>query len=326
MVKGHITKYRRYVGYLMAKKVRAKKIRRSQPEQTVLHFKATGTSKHIDLAAALTAVNRKQYHMTRKLKPLAYHYRAQAVSIPSGDIRFSTAANTWTTRNALTMFGAMYKKQLRNNNIRIGQLPKYGREIRYALTTGEKGFSHASGSDGYNTATLTAEVPSDWSETSLFASYTTSDGDGTISYSDGNELTLVTVASDHQGLPPQTIVPCITGTSNFEDNKLAVIPEYLGSRSNTSDEVESLQIPDSTSLMMRIGSTSEENFDDVVEAVDETGDHRPYNLDGANLLVPQGFLGVVGDYTSGVAPCGLIQVDCADDAEYLITVTGITEM
>lgn len=293
-----------------------------------MHFKATGTTKHLDLSAALTAVNRKQYHQTRNLKPLAYHVRAQAVDLNSGVIKFATAANTWTTRNAVSMLGKKYAAHLKNNGLRRSQLPTYGRELRLALATAETGFSHASGSLGFGTASLTAEFPSTWAEGSMMADYTVSDGSGsTVTFGTGNEMTLIAVSDTSADGEPQTVVSCLTGTTNFDDNKLAVIPEYLISRRNAADEVEvDHEMPSDTSILHRIGSTSDEHADDVVDALEETGDHRPYNMAGANLLCPQGFLGALGDYCSFVAPLGLIEVQSADNAQYLITVTAITEM
>ena len=312
----------------MAKR-KARRISKPQPEQNVLFFKATGTQKHLDLPAALSAVNRKQYHQTRKLKPLAYHVRAQAVDLASGTIKFSTAANTWTTKNALTMFGAKYRAHLKMNGIKVSDLYTYAREIRYALTTAETGYSHSSGGDGYSgTPGLTAEFPSDWSEATLMADYDLSDG-STLSnaYQYSNELTMVSLPEAEADGEPETIVPGITGASDHDNNKIAVIPEYLNTRRNRPDEErESIALPDDTSLMGRLGSSQDEHFDEAILALEKIGEYKPYNEAGANMLVPQGFLGGLGDYTSFVAPCGLIQVDCADNAEYLITVSAITEM
>ena len=300
-----------------------------QPEQNTLFFKATGTQKHLDLAAALSAINRKQYHHTKKLRPLAYHVRAQAVDLASGTIKFSTAANTWTTKNALTMFGAKYRDHLKMNGIKVSDLYTYAREIRYALTTAETGFTHSSGGDGFaGSPVLTAEFPSDWSENTIYADYNLSDGDTfTNAYQNSNELTMVSLPETAADGEPETLVPSLTGTSSHGDNKIAVIPEYLNSRRNSPDEErESLRLPDDTSLMHRLGSAQDEHADDAIRALEMIGEFKPYNEAGANMLVPQGFLGAVGDYSSFVAPCGLIQVDCADNAEYLITVSAITEM
>ena len=72
-----------------------------QPEQNVMYMVAGDAAQYIDLAASLTAVNRKQYHQTKNLKPLLYHWRAQCVTLGSDTdpIFFETAANTWTTRS-----------------------------------------------------------------------------------------------------------------------------------------------------------------------------------------------------------------------------------
>lgn len=70
------------------------------------------------------------------------------------------------------------------------------------------------------------------------------------------------------------------------------------------DEKDS-NIPSDDNLLMRIGAAANEHFDDVVEAIEDVGDRRPYNEAGANALVMQGALMAAGDYCSGVAPLDL---------------------
>ena len=299
-----------------------------------MYFEASDADQIVDCAAALTALNRKQYHMTRKLKPLAYHVRAQCVTT-GGDadpIFFSTAPNTWTTRNALVMFGAHYRKQLISNGLRINQLPTYGRELRYSISTGF-GYSHGAGADGYSgSATLDASgagkvlQPLDFEGAETFADYTNTDGT-TVSFEAANDLTLVSIPEMTADGEPETVQPSLIGTSSHDDNNMAVIPEYLASRRNAHDHVEvDHDLPQDDSLLLRMSAVANEHFDDIVDAVEETGDRRPYNESGANTLLIQGMLGAVGDYCSFVAPCGLIRVKGNADSKYLLTVTAITEM
>lgn len=316
----------------MARK-KARRISKPQPEQNVMYFISENANMVLDLSAALTAVNRKQYHQTKGMKPLAYHVRAQCITTGSDadPIFFSTAPNTWTTRNAVSMLGSQFKKQLRENGIRISQLPTYGRELRLALQTGV-GYTHGSGSDGFGTASLLntgankvyhALLP-DGSE--VFTDYTNTDG-ATVSYETANELTLISIPETAADGEPETVVCSLIGTSDHDANDFAVIPEYLGARRNAHDHVErDHDFPEDTNLMMRIGAVANEHFDDVVDAIEDVGDLRPYNETGANTLMLQGILGAVGDYTSFVAPLGLIKVQGNSDARFLLTVTAITEM
>lgn len=316
----------------MAKRRSAKKL---QPEQNQLYFVGDANDdRALDLAAALTAINRKQYHQTKGYKPLLYHWRAQCISLgdSSTPIVFGTAANTWTTRNAVTMLGAMYRKQLRGNNITKSMLGRYGRELRLALKTGE-GYTHGAGADGFGPATLDVSggnsvmvpVQVDGS-TSSFADYTNSDGT-TVGYGGSNTLTTIAIPETTADGEPETVVCSLVGTSDHDANDFAVVPEYLASRRNRHDHDEAdHSLPEDTSLMLRIGSTADEHLDDVIEATEDIGVTRPYNEAGANALYPQGILAAVGDYASGVAPLGLLKVDGCTNAKFLFTVTAITEM
>ena len=303
-----------------------------------MYFEMKGTTNHIDLASCLTAINRKQYHQTKNLKPLSYHFRVQAMDVDSSLIKFSAAPNTWTTRNAVVKAGTMYRQYLRKNNLRRAQLPTWGREMRFALTTTETGYTHASGSDGYGRPTGAGLQPmnflSDQSTDNLgeaFADYTdtaTGDGVSTVTFELASGPSLFSLAESAADGEPEAIVMALTGTSNHDDNKLAVIPEYLSGRRNI-DDVDSAdnEIPSDDNLLNRLGSSSEEHYDEVIQALEVShGTHRPYNEAGANALYPQCMLAANGDYASGVAPCGLIEVKGTANQEFLLTVTAITEM
>lgn len=308
----------------------AKRSSKPQPEQNVMRYHATNTTNYLDLAGGLGALNRKQYHQTKGLKPLLYHVRAQCLTLgaDSDPIEFGTAPNTWTTRNAVVKLGAMYAKQLRDNGLRRSQLPKYGRELRLALKT-NAGYTHGAGADGYGQEAYLASgniCPVDHAGDTVFASYTNSDG-VSVTYSTGNELSTISIPEVTAAGEPEVVVPSLIGTSDHDANDMAVISEYLGSRRNADDSVEKdVHFPSDDNLLMRIGATANEHFDDVVEAIEDVGDKRPYNEAGANQIVTQGILGAVGDYCSFVAPLGLIQVLGNADAKYMITVTAITEM
>lgn len=316
----------------MAKK-RGRRARSPQPEQNTMYFITENASQFIDCAAALTAINRKQYHQTKSMKPLLYHVRAQCITLGSDSdpILFGTAPNTWTTRNSVVMLGAMYKRQLRENNIRIGQLPKYGRELRLSLITNE-GYAHSSGSDGFQEATLDDSgggkvfVPEDINGAGLFSAYTNTDG-SSVTFFNSNDLTVLSIPLATADGEPKTVVPSLTGTSNHAENHLAVIPEYLSARRNAHDHVElDHDLPEDTNLLMRLGSSADEHFDDVIDAIEETGTFRPYDEAGANSVVLQAGLMAAGDYCSFVAPLGLIEVNGNADSKFLLTVTAITEM
>ena len=311
----------------MAKKRTARKISSAQPEQSCMYVQADGTTISLDLASMLTSINRKQYHQTKNLRPLLYHFRVQGIAMDSAVMKFGSAANTWTTKNAVVKLGAMYRKQLRDNGISIRQLPRYGRELRLALAVGV-GYDHGSGSDGFaGSATLTnTAFPEDIDGATVFAGYTGSDGTSITQFT-ANDLTLISVPEMTADGEPETVVVSLTGTSSQDSNDMALIPEYLASRRNTADEFEEdVDFPSDDNLLMRIGATAGEHFDDIIDALEDTGDQRPYNEAGANQIVPQAIVCNAGDYASGVAPLGLLEFNGTANQEFLIWVTAITEM
>ncbi len=312
----------------MAKK-RGRRVSKPQPEQNVLLYEAGSTGDFIDLAAGLSAMNAKQFHQTKGLRPLLYHFRAQAIDVDSSNIQFSSAANTWRTKNAVVKLGAMYRMQLKKNNITMSQLPRYGKEMRLALAVGN-GYSHGSGADGFGQqSTYTGLMPRTGvvgSSGDSFADYTNSDG-ATVTFGGANELTQIAIPEATADGEPETVVVSLLGTTNHGNNDLALIPEYLGSRRQTHDHTEvGESFGDDDNLLNRIGSSAEEHYDDVVEALESTGDQRPYNEAASNAYTLQGALMANGDYCSGVAPLGLLRVVGTADQEYIITVTAITEM
>jgi hypothetical protein len=313
---------------------KARRISKPQPEHSVMLFQATNANNVIDLAAALTAVNRKQYHQTKNYAPLAYHFRAQCLTLGSDSdpIVFSSAPNTWTTRNAVVMLGKMYRKHLSNNNITRSMLGKYGKELRLGFGTGF-GYSHGTSGDGFTASANLASsgsgqvlFPTQWTGSEVFADYTNTDGVAVTKYT-ANELTKVSIPEAEADGEPETVVFSLTGTSDHDNNDFAVIDEYLKSRRNMHDHEEiSATLPDDTSLMLRMGSTADEHFDEVVDALEETGDQRPYDIASADTDLPVGILTATGDYCSGIAPLGLLKVSGNSDSKYLITVSAITEM
>jgi len=86
-------------------------------EQTSMYFQMHSVAEHdgwIDLAAAMSACNRKQYHQfTRADAPLTY--LVQVSAIKSGTtIIFSSAPQSFVTANAAKMTAKGWKAQLKH--------------------------------------------------------------------------------------------------------------------------------------------------------------------------------------------------------------------
>ena len=80
---------------------------------------------YVDLAACLTAANRKQYHQVKKDgTPLCYAFTISSVNGNNSKTgKVATVANSWTTRNAVKMAAIGWKKQLSHAGVRIRDLP-----------------------------------------------------------------------------------------------------------------------------------------------------------------------------------------------------------
>ena len=91
---------------------------------------------YLDIPAALTAVNRKQYHQfTRSGEPLCYTVTVSNLA-STKPITIVTAPNTWTTRNAAKKTAVGWKTQLKNSSIRMSELPTYAKRFRCAFDSG----------------------------------------------------------------------------------------------------------------------------------------------------------------------------------------------
>jgi len=302
-----------------------------QSEWTRLRFdQATGSSEtaaeniYIDLAACMTVVNRKQYHHTaRDGTPLCYAF-VLSTGEPAigGTIKLEAIANTWTTRNAIKMTAAAWKAQLKHANIKLRDLPTYGKRLRVGFDRlGLKGTGAPLDEESWLNNQL---YPLDMAGTGITGGYSASDG-SVVTYEHAQEITQV-VVDDGAG-NVTTLRVCIgTGSSTAAASlTFGCIEEYLKARRSTPDvDVEPLP---TSSFMSTLFATAEELSDDILEAVQDDMEYRPYNetvyrVNAAEIMP-------VAQVTSsaGVAPCGLLRVSPQVVGEmFFIDVIAIYEM
>jgi len=227
---------------------------------------------YLDVAAALTAVNRKQYHqVTAKGDPLCYTVTVTNLGSEK-PMSICTAANTWTTRNAAKKTAVGWKAQMKHAGIRLSELPTYARRFRCAY-------------EGDAVAGLTGQslskhlVPDGCDGSRLFTPYSAPDGT-TISYTNTNEVVLLPLKGE---AGPDMRACLLNATSG---NQFGMIHEYLKSRRNMREETDmSTEFPDADGLMNTLFAVSEELADDVVDAVDDYNIARPYSESDAELPV-----------------------------------------
>lgn len=289
---------------------------------------------YIDLAAALTAANRKQYHqMKRDGTPYNYHFSISSNGARNaGQIQVCALAPNWTTRNACKKAAAGWKTQLRHADVKISDLPRYGRNARFALeAAGTAVYTLTSGKTVQGIANQ--YEPVDCTGAPLFNSYTDTAGDAIV-YTKANTVVTVPVPDPASGAV--TDQPMVMISDGATANQFEIIDEYLGSRRN----IESLETDapgvEETNKMTSLFATAEELSDDIIENVQDYADNRPYDMVSADDLHLVGTCGLIaGGSTntqlpasmSGESPLGLLKISgLSVDDEFTIDVHAISEM
>jgi len=282
------------------------------------------TDVYIDIAACLTAVNRKQYHQcTASGDPLCYTVTVTGVK-NAKPLEICTAPNTWTTKNAAKKTAIGWKAQLKNAGIRLSELPTYARRFRCAYEYG----AHAAGANGQ---TLTNHlVPDGCDGTRLFTSYDAPDGSA-ITYATSNEIVMVPIGSE--AVPGEAYRMSLLGDTDAVNTSFAMIFEYLKSRRNMREETDmSTEFPDDDGLMNTLFAVSEELADDVVDAVDDYNIARPYTESNASQSIKQCYVasGTTNFRETFSVPLGLMKIsgefDMSIGDAFFIDVEAVYEM
>ena len=284
------------------------------------------TDIYLDIPAALTAVNRKQYHQfSASGDPLCYTVTITNLK-SSKPLVISTASNTWSTANAAKKTAVGWKKQLKKAGIRHSELPTYAKRFRCAFDSGAV-------STGDSQAILNQLVPdgtleADGEGDRLFTDYSSPDG-GTISYSTSNEVSFLPV-SETDGADPYK--PVLVGDT-AANNIFGMIFEYLKSRRNMREETDpSDEFPDADGLMNTLYAISESKADDVTDAASGYNTERPYSVSDA----PRAVLGamVTANTTENRStfsvPLGLLKIEgefgLTTGDQFIIDVEAVYEM
>ncbi len=277
---------------------------------------------NIDIAACLTAVNRKQYHQfTSSGDPLCYTVTVTNLH-SDATLVMETAANTWTTKNAAKKTAVGWKTQMKNSGIRMSELPTYARRFRVALT-------HRGVDADSNTQYLkNALCPDGANGARLFLPYTSPDG-GSVNFENANDVALL--ALDDGGDDWKCVLTGPTADAGSGARTFGMIYEYLLSRRNMREESDpTTEFPATTGKMNTLFATSEELADDVTGAASQYMIARPYSESDASLTV---FAGSTTALTTNYqetfsAPLGLITIISgqAEDDEFIIDVEAVYEM
>ena len=299
-------------------------------EVTRLYFNYAGTSGtpangnpnvtadvYIDLAAAMSAANRKQYHQVKKDgSPLCYAITVTAVKSKNGFI-LATAANSWTTRNAVKKTAIGWKRQLKHGGVKLSDLPTYAKRFRCGFDLD----AHTSGAGNRYLTKHLQPIEAD-QVTPCFTTYADSLGD-IASYELTNEIVIVPVGPDGAVVEYRMNLMGVSAPGEF-----GMIDEFLNSRRNIRDASDpTLEFPDADNLLDPLFATAEELSDDIVGAAEDYNTQRPYSETNANdpYLGAQITTTVTGilQRESLVVPLGLIKIQgtiadsTASEPEYL---------
>jgi len=231
------------------------------------------TDIYLDIPAALTCVNRKQYHQfTRSGDPLCYTVTLTNIT-SSKQITVVTAPNTWTTRNAAKKTAVGWKKQLQNSAIRMSELPTYAKRFRCAFDVGA--VPTGAGQQSLDNHLVPDAGPSSGESegTRLFTPYTDPlGGAADISYFNSNEICLLNADADD---PTVEFKAVLMGVSTADD--FGMVCEYLQSRRNMREASDPLvEFPAAGGLMNTLFADSEVLADDVTKAAMDYNTTRPY--------------------------------------------------
>ena len=131
----------------------------------------------------------------------------------------------------------------------------------------------------------------------------------------------------------QPLVVCGTGAAEFN-----VIREYLKARRQTPDVSIDTPGPEQDSAMLNLFSTAEEMSDDIIDAIDDYMDYKPYTPDHKTNTFDDLFEAAsVSQATSAVeqwplnsevidVPLGLLKISSSENNLFSIELLAIYEM
>jgi hypothetical protein len=263
--------------------------------------------RYIDLAAALSAVNRKQYHQVKRNgQPLCYAITVTALTTKSG-FTVQTAENNWTVKNAVKKAAIGWKRQLKHGGVKVSDLPTYAKRFRVGMEDG----AYASGANNQSLTNHLVPILGDM-VTSGFESYTDSLGI-LATYTNTNEIVMVPVETDPDVGTVVNYRMKLLGTTT--SGNLGIVCEFLKSRRNIRDASDpDIEFPDTDNLLDPLFATADELTDDIVEAAEQFNTQRPYDETGTcelytgGLFYPTASASGVPTSVTMVAPLGLLKI------------------
>ena len=278
----------------------AKKYSKKNPTVTRLSFEFDGGStQFIDIAKALSAINRKFYRQ-------GVYYYVNSVEIyndETGVIDLHTVPDTWITKNSWNRGFQLFQKMnaMTDPPISGGLRPKYHdfkvyMDKRHVDNGTLQPYVH-----GIN-ATATQVIADEWIHSKFVSA--DDDGDGTQQADDF----YVHLIGGHKG-----------SSANWES--IGLIKSYGESRRTVAyGDLQDNQVTSDDPLINVFDMSSEEQLNDIIDNLNRDNDQTPYNQDSylgdldnhlqhvARIGTEQG-VGRIGRAAGFCVPFGLICVD-----------------
>jgi hypothetical protein len=277
----------------------AKKYTKKSPTVTRLSFEFDGgATQFIDIAMALSAINRKFYRQ-------GVYYYVNSVEIynnETGVVDLHTLPDNWITKNAWNRGFRLYSKM----NAMVDDISEVGRPAYHDFKVYMNDLHRQTGSALPNTYTINAGAQTATVDEWQYSIFTSADDDGDP-VQDADEF-FVHMLGGHIGSP-----------TNW--TSVGLIKSYAESRNTVQAQAPAHTNIDSADPLINIfDMSSEEQMNDIIDNLTILNDSPPYNRDnylGETVSTMQHVarigteigVGRVGRASGFCAPMGLICVD-----------------
>jgi hypothetical protein len=279
----------------------AKKYSKKSPTVTRLSFEFDGGStQFIDIAKALSAVNRRFYRQ-------GVYYYVNSVEIynnETGVVDLHTAPDTWVTKNAHQRGFKLFQKM----NALVDDVSGVGRPKYHDFKVYLSDLHRTTGSSLPQTYSINAANQAVSVDEWQYSQFTSAD-DNQDGVNNADEF-FVHLLGDH-----------ISASTPGQWHSIGLIKSYSESRTTVQDDDPNDVNVDVTDPLLNIFDfSSEEQMNDIIENLNTHNDSPPYNIDnylGESALSMQHVarigtevgVGRVGRASGFCAPFGLICVD-----------------
>lgn len=287
----------------------AKKYKKTSPTTTRISFEMSGdgNQKYIDIAKALSIINRKFYRQ-------GVYYYVNSIEVynnEQGVVDLFTLPDNWITKNSHSRGFAVFQKMnaMTNSPLTNGIRPKY-HDFKVFMNSPHVTAGSVDPSLYNHVASATTHTADDW----VYSKLVSADSDGDI---DPANPQLINQEAD------DFYLHMVGSHSGSSDNwtSVGLIKSYAESRARPHVTAPVTDVSLAADPLLNVFDFStEEQMNDIINNLENDNDSPPYNLDNyigetsgslqhvARVGTEVG-LGRVGRASGFCAPFGLIMVD-----------------